>query len=82
VIAVRVASLDDKEFLLGLDPARFFTEPHYNGYPAVMVRLPAITARELRPIIEEAWRCLAPRELIERKSDRITRRRTRRAAQG
>jgi hypothetical protein len=62
VIAVRVASLDDKEFLLGLDAEKFFTEPHYNGYPAVLVRLPAMTVRELRPIITEAWRCMAPKE--------------------
>lgn len=63
VIAVRVASLDDKYFLLGLDPAKFFTEPHYNGFPAVLVNLPAVTARELRPIITEAWRCQAPKDL-------------------
>jgi hypothetical protein len=63
VIAVRVASLYDKDFLLGVDPAKFFTEPHYDGFPAVLVRLPAVTARELRPIITEAWRCQAPKEL-------------------
>jgi len=62
VLAVRVASLDDKEFLLGLDPEKFFTEPHYNGFPAVLVRLPAVTVRELRPIITEAWRCMVPKE--------------------
>jgi len=63
VIAVRVASLADKDFLLALDPAKFFTEPHYNGFPAVLVRLPAVTAPELRPIITEAWRCQAPKDL-------------------
>jgi hypothetical protein len=63
VIAVRVASLDDKEFLLASDPEKFFTEPHYNGYPAVLVRLAAVTARELRSILTEAWRSQAPRGL-------------------
>jgi hypothetical protein len=63
VIAVRVASLADKDVLLALDPAKFFTEPHYNGFPAVLVRLPAVTARELRPIVTEAWRCQAPKDL-------------------
>lgn len=82
VIAVRVASLDDKEFLLSLDPARFFTEPHYNGYPAVLVRLPAVTAGELRPLIEEAWRCLAPKELIEGTSGRIARKKAPHGARG
>lgn len=40
VVAVRVASLEAKEFLLSLDPNKFFTEPHYDGFPAVLVRLP------------------------------------------
>ena len=66
VIAVRVASLEDKDFLLSLDPEKFFTEPHYNGFPAVLVRLPAVTARELRPLITEAWRCQAPKGLDEK----------------
>jgi hypothetical protein len=63
VIAVRVASLDDKEFLLASDPTKFFTEPHYNGYPAVLVRLQAVTAGELKSIITEAWRSQAPKGL-------------------
>src|SRR6188474_2906163 len=66
VIAVRVANLYDKDFLLGADPERFFTEPHYDGFPAVLVRLPAVTARELRPIITEAWRCQAPQALLSK----------------
>jgi hypothetical protein len=64
VIAVRAANLVDKDFMLMLDPAKFFTEPHYDGFPAVLVRLPAVTARELKPIITEAWRCQAPKELL------------------
>jgi hypothetical protein len=64
VIAVRVANLFDKDFLLALDPAKFFAEPHYDGFPAVLVRLPGVTARELRPIITQAWRCPAPKEIL------------------
>ena len=67
VIVLRTASLDDKEFLLSLDKEKFFTEPHYNGYPAVLVRLDAVTASELRPLITEAWRCQAPKDLSEKK---------------
>ena len=63
VIAVRVANLFDKDFLLTLDPEKFFTEPHYDGFPAVLVRLPAVTVRELRSILIEAWRCQAPKAL-------------------
>jgi hypothetical protein len=62
VIAVRVANLVEKDVMLTLDPVKFFTEPHYDGYPAVLVRLPAVTVRELRSIVTEAWRCLAPKD--------------------
>jgi hypothetical protein len=54
--------------LLALDPVKFFTEPHYNGFPAVLVRLPAVTARELRPLIAEAWRCQAPKDLATKEA--------------
>jgi GNAT superfamily N-acetyltransferase len=73
VIAVRVANLEDKDVLLALDPAKFFTEPHYNGFPAVLVRLPAVTGRELRPIITEAWRCQASKDRVTPKRSGSTR---------
>ena len=68
VIAVRVASLADKDFVLGLDSEKFCTEPHYNGFPAVLVRLPAVSVKELRPLIMEAWRCQAPKDLAIKKA--------------
>jgi hypothetical protein len=64
VLAVRVANLAAKEELIAADPAKFFTEPHYNGFPAVLVRLPAVDVSELAELITDAWRCLAPRALI------------------
>ena len=54
VIAVRIANLDDRELMIAVEPSKFFTEPHYEGFPAVLVRLPAVTARELGPLITEA----------------------------
>jgi hypothetical protein len=68
VLAVRVANLVEKDLMLTLDPARFFTEPHYDGYPAVLLRLPTVTVRELRPIITEAWRCLTEKPARRRKA--------------
>ena len=62
VLAVRTASLDDKEFLLRADPKAFFTEPHYNGFPAVLVRLAEIRVPRLREILTEGWRVFAPKE--------------------
>ena len=70
VIALRVANLFDKDFLLALDPEKFFTEPHYNGYPAILVRLSAVSRRELAALITEAWRSQAPKGLADKLSRR------------
>lgn len=59
VLAVRVADETEKAALLAGDPDKFFTEPHYNGYPAVLVRLPAVSAAELRKVLADAWQCVA-----------------------
>ena len=64
VLAVRVAGQAEKEMLLAADAGKFFTEPHYNGFPAVLVRLAAVGEDELRELITDAWRCQAPRDLI------------------
>ncbi len=66
VIAVRVANLVEKDLLLSSDTTKFFTEPHYEGFPAVLVRLPAVDASELEVLITDAWRCQAPKELVKR----------------
>ncbi len=63
VLAVRVANLSEKELILASDPDVFFTEPHYNGYPAVLVRLAAIRLPALRILLEGAWTASAPRPL-------------------
>jgi hypothetical protein len=64
VLAVRVANELEKESLLNLDPQVFFTEPHYDGYPAVLVRLPAIDLELLEVVLTDAWRSRAPRHLL------------------
>lgn len=70
VIAVRVANLAQKDLLLSADRTKFFTEPHYNGFPAVLVRLDAVTIADLETLIEEAWRCQAPAALTKRAKGR------------
>ena len=65
VIAVRVADREEKEALIASDGAKFFTEPHYKGFPAVLVRLPAVGTAELRELIVDAWRTQAPRKLVQ-----------------
>ena len=65
VIAVRVADESEKELLIDMDPAVFFTEPHYHGYPAILVRLPQIHVGMLETIIRTAWRLRAPKALLK-----------------
>jgi hypothetical protein len=76
VIAVRVRDQGEKAALLAADPDTFFTEPHYNGFPAVLVRLRAVSMPLLRKLIVEAWRCQAPANLVKdgAVSQRISRR--------
>ena len=66
VLAVRVANLAHKDLLIAAEPAKFFTEPHYDGFPAVLVRLAEVSVADLRELLEEAWRCQAPPELANR----------------
>lgn len=60
VLAVRVRDAAEKAALLAADTDVFFTEPHYDGYPAVLVRLSKVRVPQLRLLIESAWRCVAP----------------------
>jgi hypothetical protein len=64
VLAIRVAGADVKEMLLAADKKKFFTEPHYNGFPAILVRLSAIGVGELAELLTNGWRCLAPKSLV------------------
>ncbi len=63
VIAVRVANLGQRDAILSSDSKKFFTEPHYAGFPAVLVRLDAVTVADVKTLIAEGWRCQAPPEL-------------------
>ena len=65
VLAIRVANNAQKDLILASDGRKFFTEPHYDGYPAVLVRLKEVTVADLRVLLEEGWRCQAPKELLQ-----------------
>ena len=64
VLAIRVRDLAEKDMLLAARPDTLFTEPHYNGFPAVLIRLAAIDVDELEGLIRNAWRCQAPAALV------------------
>ncbi|MBV9683763.1 MAG: MmcQ/YjbR family DNA-binding protein, partial [Solirubrobacterales bacterium] len=63
ILGARVEHLGAKEALLGDDPGVYFTTPHFDGYPAVLVRLQEVPADELEELIVEAWIAQAPRRL-------------------
>jgi hypothetical protein len=63
-LVVRVLDLADREALLKGRPKVFFSTPHYDGYPYVLVRLDAVQRDELAELIEDAWRIRAPKRLV------------------
>ena len=62
VLAAHVPDLGAKEALLAEDPGVYFTTPHFDGYPAILVRLDTIDVAELEELVVEAW-------LARRRSD-------------
>jgi len=63
-VVLRVAGLDDKEALLQGNPEAFFTTPHYDGSPHILIRMEAVDSDELAELIEEAWRSRAPKRIV------------------
>ena len=55
VVGVRTDGAHVKAALLGTYPGVFFTIPHFDGYPAVLVRLDRIDLAQLREVITDAW---------------------------
>ena len=64
-ITVYVGGLDEKEPLLASDPRKFFTEPHYEGYPMVLVRYAEVELDELAELLTDSWRLRAPKRLVQ-----------------
>ena len=65
ILGARVEHLGAKEALLADDPSVFFTTPHFDGYPAILVRLERIAGAELEEVVTEAWLVRAPKRLAE-----------------
>ena len=82
VLVVRVANELEKQSLLSLDTSAFFTEPHYNGYPAVLVRLQAIDLDLLEKLLTDAGVPRHPSDCWQRRlAARLRGRGARRAGQ-
>ena len=63
ILGARVEHVGAKEALLADDPGVYFTTPHFDGYPAILVRLDEIGLDDLEEVIVEAWLVQAPRRL-------------------
>jgi hypothetical protein len=63
ILGARVEHLVAKEALLADDPSVYFTTPHFDGFPAILVRLDRIGLEDLREVIVEAWLARAPKRL-------------------
>ena len=63
-LVLRVADMGEREALLQGQPVTFFSTPHYDGHPYVLVRLESVDPDELAELVEEAWRMGAPQKLI------------------
>ena len=61
-----VVKIEDsrRELLLQVDPQTYFMEPHYLGYPVVLLRLSRVKADSLARLLEDGWRMLAPKRLL------------------
>jgi hypothetical protein len=62
-LLVWVADEGEKRGLVASEPEKFFTTPHYDGHPTVLVRIAAVDEDELRELLTESWRLRAPRKL-------------------
>jgi len=65
ILGARVEHLVAKEALLADDPGVYFTTPHFDGYPAVLVQLERIGLEDLDELIVEAWLARAPKRLAK-----------------
>jgi hypothetical protein len=63
-LVLRVVDMGEREALLQGQPRAFFTTPHYDGHPYVLVRLAAVDPQELAELLEDAWRTVAPKRLV------------------
>jgi hypothetical protein len=65
ILGVRVADEGVKFALIADEPNVYFTTPHFDGYPAVLIKLAEIDRLGLREVIVEAWLTQAPKRLVQ-----------------
>jgi hypothetical protein len=71
ILGARVEHLGAKEVLIHAEPGVFFTTPHFDGYPAVLVQLERISVEELEEVVVDAWFARAPKRLATAQASRM-----------
>jgi hypothetical protein len=56
---------DEQRFLMETQPEVFFKTPHYVGHPSVLIRLSKADRAQMRDLIGQSWRRLAPKKLLD-----------------
>ena len=68
VMMFRVADEGVKQALLADPSGAWFTTPHFDGWPAILVRLAdlgRLSRDELEEVIVDAWLCQAPKRVAK-----------------
>lgn len=65
VLVVKVEDILLRDGLIQANPSVYFITPHYEDYPAVLVRLSKISDAELEDLLTDAWYAAAPKRLAK-----------------
>ena len=65
-LVVWVDTIEDKEAMIEAEPEKFFTTPHYDGHPIVLVQIDAVDDAEVRELLTDSWRLRAPKTAVKK----------------
>jgi hypothetical protein len=65
-LVLRIANVEEQDFLCEMAPELYYITPHYKGYPALLVRPGKLTKKEARGRLLHAWRIQAPKTLVKK----------------
>ena len=62
-LVIRIG-FDERDILMAANPETYYITDHYLGYPAVLVRLATVDPDDLRDLLEQSWREVAPKKVV------------------
>lgn len=68
-MVVHLASFDERELLIEMDPGTFHFTDHYRDWPIVLARLPSVDPAWLKTMLARRWRHAAPKRLAKARPD-------------